>query len=151
MRNICKLLLLASVCAATGLVQAFEKQSHIVAEPLEAVDWTVIAPPEKGKPVPVAASLTEQQAINLVNTVFSHDKVDATNHAIMVHAVKYQTGKLVAADQNWYTVDLNKTPGLETLGDLHTDARYKDPTHLWSSASWLGLSPHPRSRPRQSG
>jgi hypothetical protein len=127
MRNLSRLFLLGSVCAALGVVQASQKQSYTVAAPLSAVNWSVIAPPVNGVPVPLAASLTQDQAANLVNAVFTAATINGSNHAIMVHAVKYLSGKLVAAEQNWYAIDLNPTPLVETLGDLHASARYKDP------------------------
>jgi len=114
--------LLAPLILIVGLGHAAEKQSFTVAEPLKAVDWSLIAPPEDGKPAAVSASLTEQQAARLVQRVLAN----SANHAFAVHAVQYQTGKLVAAQQNWYSIDFNKTPTVETLGDIHAAAAYKD-------------------------
>jgi hypothetical protein len=44
----------------------------------------------------------------------------------MVHAVRYQSGKLVASAQNWYVADFGKTLAAESAGDLHRASRYKD-------------------------
>lgn len=107
--------LLISILAIAGLVRATEKQSVTIAQPLKAYPN-----------LPVTAALTEDQAKAVINAVFPDASVTAS-HAIMVHAVKYQNGKLVAADQNWYTVDFSNTPRYETLGDLHAKERYKKP------------------------
>src|ERR1035438_3520064 len=104
-------LLFASICAATA-VQATEKQSLTIAEPLKAIPG-----------LPLTDSLSEAQAKALVTSVLPGAKAGA----IMVHAVKYQTGKLAVDDQNWYTVNLDTTPLWETAGDLHKNEQYKSP------------------------
>jgi hypothetical protein len=112
-----KLFFIVSVCVATGLLQATEKQNLTIAAPLQAVDWSMIAPQVNGTPSPVTPTLNAEQATALVKAVFPAAG-DQAGRTFMVHGVNYLNAKLTAKTQNWYTIDFNTAPGYETAGEL---------------------------------
>jgi hypothetical protein len=89
-------------------------------------NFTISAPLQPAPGQPVTGTLTETQVTSLVEAIIT-DANQRTNRAFMVHAVKYQSGKLTPSAQNWYVKDYTPTMAIEKVGVLNAASAYKNP------------------------